>query len=144
MTVKVKQIEAIELAEGHIQVRREFGDYHDKLTVEVKDERRYLKQTTHKGEEFENLFYFLKPLVQRFLEKEDKYYERVIEENTQKLKDAKAKAKKNPHVRVWDFWGKSYYGGKKDLSIEEAEAKLKEQKERLLQIREQLRAIKAL
>jgi len=142
MKIKVNQIEAVELADGHIQVRREFHVYRDTLTVEVRDERRYLKATTYNGGEIANLFYFLKPLVQRFLQKEDNYYSKVIEENSKKIKKAKAKAKENPHIRVFDFLDKSFYGGKIDLSIEKAEAKLKEQKERLLQIREELKVLK--
>jgi len=117
------------------------------LTVEVRDERSYLKATTYNGEEISNLFYFLKPLVQRFLQIEEKYYSNIIEDNSKKIKKAKAtKAEENPDVvtYVYNFFDKSFYGGEADLSIEEAEAKLKEQKERLLQIREELRALKTL
>jgi len=140
----VNQIEVVELADGYIQVCRKFGDYNDKLTVEVRDERSYLKATTYKGEEIANLFYFLKPLVQRFFQREEKYYSNTIEKNSKKVKKAKAKAEENPYIRVFDFWDNSFYGGKRDLSIEEAEAKLKEQKERLLQIREELKVLKTL
>jgi len=46
MSFEVKQIEAIELDRGYIQVRRELRDYSDALTIEVRDDRRYLKATT--------------------------------------------------------------------------------------------------
>jgi len=146
MKNKVIQFEVVELADGDIQVCRKFDDYTDKLTVEVRDERSYLKATTYKGEEIANLFYFLKPLVQRFLQGEEKYYSKVIEENSKKIKKAKAKAEEDPNVvtYVFNFWGRSFPSGRADLDIEDAEAKLKEQKERLLQIREELRALKTL
>jgi len=143
MKNKVIQLEVVELADGYIQVYRKFGDYHNKLTVEVRDERNYLKATTYEDEEVANLFYFLKPLVQRFLQREEKYYLNIIEENSKKIK--KAKEEKDPGVvmYVFNFFDKSFPGGRAHLDIKDAEAKLKEQKERLLQIREELEALKA-
>jgi len=144
MSFKVRQIEAIDLADKRIQVYRELGDSSDALIIEVRDERRYLKARTHKGEEIKNLFSFLRPLVQRFLRREQEYFENVINQNQKKIEEAK-RSKKEKYVEpVWDFEDRSYYRGRMNLTIEKAEAKLNEQKQKLLQIKNQLRALEKL
>jgi len=45
---------------------------------------------------------------------------------------------------VWDFRDSSYYQGKGNPTIEDAKAKLKEQKQKLSQIRKQLETLRNL
>jgi len=144
MSFKVRQIEAIDLADKRIQVYRELGDSSDALIIEVRDGRRYLKARTHKGEEIKNLFSFLRPLVERFLKREKEYFENVINQNQKKIEEAKRSKKENYGEPVWDFEDRSYYRGRMNLTIEKAEAKLNEQKQKLLQIKNQLRALEKL
>lgn len=140
MKVKIKQLEAIEIADGALQVRRNIEGSVFRLTVEVRDGKHYLKSNVWKGEELRGLFYFIKPLVTRFLENQEANYSHAIKQNVESLDDAI----KNKRSRVWDFLDPTAYHGKRDLLIPEAEKLLEEERMKLSEIRAELEQLKKL
>jgi len=136
--VKVRQIEAIDLADGGILVQREMGRYGNKIAIEVRDGEHYLRENVFDEREVVNLFYFLKPIVERELEERLLRYEETISQNEEELKKAREKGRES----VWGFWDPSIKEGWVD--IQEAEAKLEEQKRELSRIRKQLEVLRLL
>ncbi len=142
LDLKVKQIEAVELADGKIQVRREIKDFGSTLTVEVKSEDHYLKASTWHGEEVRNLFYFIKPIVEQYLKRERNRYMYAVEDNQKELEEAKNRDKN----RVWDFKEPSRYGGKINgpITIKTAEKMLEKQRQKVKDITAELKILSEL
>lgn len=135
--VAVKQIKAINMAHGRIQVRLEEDKYSDRLTIEVKDNHRYLKAETYRRGEVRNLYYFIKPVVVRYLENEEQFYKVIIEENKKALAHAEARGA----LTVW-VKDREYYRGERDLTVAEVKAKIQEQEKKLAEIQAELKTLK--
>jgi len=130
--VEVKQIEAIELADGNVIVRKETHPLGDALTFEVRSENQYLQASAWRGEEIRNLFYFLKPSVIKHLKRKAEGYESVIEKNQEKINYAI----EHKNDTVWEFI--IFPSRRRHLAVEEAQQMLEQQKQKLKAIREEL------
>jgi len=118
--VKVKQIKAIELANGRIQVQLEEGGYSDTLIIEVKDDRHYIRASTYDNEEIRNLFYFIKPTVVNNLKVKKKRLSEDLEHNQKELEEAKERESKG-FLGLAEIYDDEFYNGKASLRIRLAE-----------------------
>jgi len=130
----VERLEVLSLAHGRIRVERSTKPLL-RVTIEVRDEdrHRFLRAAIY-GNEARDLLYFLIPVVVERLKGDKAYYESIIQENEEAIK----KTIDRKHTVVPDFKDSSLYGGQAHLELEKAQEKLKEQKERLEKIKDEL------
>jgi len=127
----VERLEVLSLAHGRIRVERSTKPLL-RVTIEVRDEdrHRFLRAAIY-GNEARDLLYFLIPVVAKRLKSDQAHYKSVIQENEEAIK----RAIENKRAAV-SF--SSVFGAKTCIPLESAQEKLKEQKERLEKIKDEL------